>query len=64
MQKNGSAASAGDLVIGSVAARMGRSPSRFKGVSMIAWLSKKKDDIVVMTIIAGVLALLLIGGCC
>ncbi len=31
---------------------------------MIAWLSKKKDDIVVMTIIAGVFALLLIGGCC
>lgn len=31
---------------------------------MIAWLSKKKDDIVVMAIIAGVFALLLIGGCC
>lgn len=31
---------------------------------MIAWLSAKKDDIIVMTIFLGVLALLLIAGCC
>lgn len=31
---------------------------------MIAWLSSKKDDIVVITIIVGVLALLLFSGCC
>ncbi len=31
---------------------------------MITWLRAKKDDIIVMTIIVGVLALLLFGGCC